>query len=289
MSVVNYLELTRISGIFTAVSNVLLGYMLAYGGAEIQVPSLLSLVAVTSLLYCGGMALNDYFDYRSDVTEHPRRMIPSGRIKRVNAGIFGFSALIVACIVASFNGITSISLAALISVLIILYNKFSKKILVIGALNMATIRFFNVILGSSAAVSIAFGLEGQVILGALALFMFVFGITMISRKEQSSLRSISIPPFILIAAVITYVLTLHIIGEFPHHYIGIFITAFAFLSLLPYIRRDAKVQQLVGSFVISIILLDASLIAGTGQIFFAVLVALLYIPSFVLSRVIKVS
>ncbi|MFY3740307.1 MAG: hypothetical protein HMLIMOIP_000744 [Candidatus Nitrosomirales archaeon] len=263
--------------------------MLVYGGMEIQLPPLLSLVAVTSLLYCGGMALNDYFDYRSDVTEHPRRVIPSGRIKRTNAGIFGFSVLIVACIVASFNGIASIGTAILISVLIILYNKFSKKILIIGALNMATIRFLNVILGTSATVSLAFGLEGQVILGALAVFMFVFGITMISRKEYSPLRSIAVPPLVLIAAVIAYVLTLHTIGEFPHHYIGIFITAFAFLSLLPYLRKDAKVEQLVGSFVISIILLDAALIAGTGQIFFAIIVALLYIPSFALSRVIKVS
>ena len=299
MSIVSYLELSRISGIFTAISNVLLGYVLSYGGVEIEVQSLLSLVAVTSLLYCGGMALNDFFDYRSDITEHPRRVIPSGRIKRANAGIFGFSVLIVACIVASFSGITSIVTAALISVLIIIYNKFSKTILIVGALNMAAIRFFNVILGSS-STSIALGLEhfwfaeeifaapNLIILGALAVFMFVFGITMISRKEHSPLRSITVAPFVLIAAVIAYVLTLHSIGELPNHYIGIFIIAFAFLSLLPYIRKDAKVEQLVGSFVISITLLDAALIAGTGQIFFAFLVALLYIPSFTLSWLIKV-
>jgi hypothetical protein len=289
MSIINYLELTRISGVFTAVSNVLLGYMLVYGGVEIQVPTLLPLVAVTSLLYCGGMALNDFFDFRSDMSEHPRRVIPSGRIKRANAGKFGFSLLVIACIVASFVDITSLVTSVLISVLIIIYNKFTKTILIIGALNMATIRFLNVILGTTATISLVAGLHLQELLGALAIFMFVFGITMISRKEQSSLRSISILPFVLVGAVIAYVLALHIIREFPHHYIGIFITAFAFLSLLPYMRKDAMVQQLIGSFVISIILLDAALIAGTGQIFFAIIVALLYIPSFALSRVIRVS
>ncbi|MFQ5970322.1 MAG: UbiA family prenyltransferase [Nitrososphaerales archaeon] len=283
MSIINYLELTRISGIFTAVSNISLGYMLSYH-QEIQFSSLLHLITISSLLYCGGMALNDFFDYRTDTTEHPKRVIPSGRIKRKNAGIFGFSVLILACILALYSGITSLGIAALISVLIVVYNRFSKEILVVGALNMASIRFFNVMLGSSTE-----GINELALLAALALFTFVFGITMISRKEGAFLRDITAPGLILVGVVIAYVLTLHIAGVFANHYIGLFIAVFAFLSLLPYKVKNAKVEKLVGSLVISMILLDATLIAGNGEILFGVFVAMLYIPSFALSRVIRVS
>ncbi|MFQ5941641.1 MAG: UbiA family prenyltransferase [Nitrososphaerales archaeon] len=279
----SYLELTRVSGIFTAVSNVLLGYFLSYNGED-PFPSLLYLRTATSLLYCGGMALNDFFDFKSDVKEHPKRVIPSGRMKRRDAGIFGFSAVLVACIVASFAGMTSFAIAILISVLIVVYNRFAKDVLILGALNMATIRFFNVILGSSTTA-----VNELVIASASAIFIFVFGITLMSRKEDDLLRKYTAPRLGMVGAVVAYVLVLHITGVLTGEYIVLFVILFAALALLPYRMKSAKVAQLVGSSVIAIILLDATLISGTGQILFAFAVALLYIPSFALSRVIKVS
>lgn len=284
MYAIRYLELSRIAGVFTAVSNVLMGYLLSNG--DINSASLFYLLASTSLLYCAGMSLNDFFDYRSDMVEYPKRVIPSGRITRGRAGAFGFAALLLGCGLAAFNGPASLATAGIIAALIIAYNRFSKKVLVVGALNMAAIRFFNVLLGSSSA-----GISQLAVLGALAIFVFVFGITMISRREGAPLRENMAPALTVVGSTVVYLLALHALGLLGDPYIGVFIAAFILAALLPCMRgiHTARVERLVGSFVLSIILLDASLVAGAGQTFIAALIALLYIPSFLLGRAIKVS
>lgn len=92
------LELCRISNLPTVWSNAWLGawaglfnYGLYYRGCDTQgfaKDNLLSLLAIVlllaiamSLMYCGGMVMNDYVDRRIDARERPGRPIPSGRVK----------------------------------------------------------------------------------------------------------------------------------------------------------------------------------------------------------------
>ena len=72
------LRLGRVSNLPTVWTNVLAGMVLPAGGCARTAACSLLLVAV-SLLYVGGMYLNDAFDAEIDAGERPERPIPSGR------------------------------------------------------------------------------------------------------------------------------------------------------------------------------------------------------------------
>ena len=79
-----WLQLARVSNLPTVWSNVLLGFGIALLDARASVVggffTLLGLIIGTSLLYAGGMVLNDACDARVDALHRPDRPIPSGRI-----------------------------------------------------------------------------------------------------------------------------------------------------------------------------------------------------------------
>src|SRR3954466_5310656 len=69
------LVLGRVSNLPTVWSNCLAGWLLSRGGAPDE---LFLLCAGTSLLYVGGMFLNDVFDIEFDRQHRSERPIPSG-------------------------------------------------------------------------------------------------------------------------------------------------------------------------------------------------------------------
>lgn len=108
MKLRDLLELCRVSNLPTVWSNSVLGF---FAGAElfhvaqsgtlfglgnglvhaiaddphIYFELLFLLTVPFSLLYCSGMALNDYVDRRVDLLERPQRPIPSGRVNPITA------------------------------------------------------------------------------------------------------------------------------------------------------------------------------------------------------------
>ena len=89
-----YLQLFRLPNVFTAIADVLMGYLLVHRVLE---PSdtfpLLLLVLASSLIYTAGMVLNDVFDYQVDCQERPQRPLPSGRISLGRARLLGLLML----------------------------------------------------------------------------------------------------------------------------------------------------------------------------------------------------
>lgn len=71
-----YLGLARVSNLPTVWTNVLAGTALATGG--VSWPAFAALAGAVSLLYTGGMFLNDAFDHRFDAMHRRDRPIPSG-------------------------------------------------------------------------------------------------------------------------------------------------------------------------------------------------------------------
>ena len=73
-----YFELLRFPAVFTAVADVMMGYLVTHGNLEpIHVFALL--VAASSLMYLSGMVLNDVFDLDADTRERPGgRFLPAG-------------------------------------------------------------------------------------------------------------------------------------------------------------------------------------------------------------------
>ena len=79
------------SNLPTVWTNTLAGTVLA--GADVE-PGRLALLALAfSLLYTGGMYLNDAFDRESDRRERPERPIPSGRVTARSVFAIGFGLL----------------------------------------------------------------------------------------------------------------------------------------------------------------------------------------------------
>lgn len=90
----SYAELTRISNLPTVWTNVLTGAAIGALGAEAFPWATWAVVAsAVSLLYLGGMAMNDVMDVGVDRKERPTRPIPSGRVSMVAA-----LTLVVACL-----------------------------------------------------------------------------------------------------------------------------------------------------------------------------------------------
>ena len=77
--VIAWLQLLRLPNVFTAVADVMMGYLVTHGDLQPAAHFAL-LVAASCLLYLSGMVLNDVFDAEVDAREQPERPIPSGRV-----------------------------------------------------------------------------------------------------------------------------------------------------------------------------------------------------------------
>src|ERR1700742_2288144 len=89
----SWLEIARLSNLPTAWSNMLAAWILA--GGKWEFAPLAWLLAGGSLLYTGGMILNDAADVRYDRTQRPERPIPSGRIQAWQAWTVGLLGMAV--------------------------------------------------------------------------------------------------------------------------------------------------------------------------------------------------
>ena len=88
----DYLRLLRAANVFTALTDVMMGYACVQRGL-VPLPPLAGLLAASALLYLAGMVLNDVFDIDDDRRERPQRPLPAGRISLRTARILGSDAV----------------------------------------------------------------------------------------------------------------------------------------------------------------------------------------------------
>src|ERR1700680_4378343 len=100
------LKLGRVSNLPTVWTNALAGTVLAGGAADDRRVALVALAM--SLLYVGGMYLNDYFDRDIDARERPTRPIPSGDISASVVAIIGFALLAVGVAFLALTGTAAV-------------------------------------------------------------------------------------------------------------------------------------------------------------------------------------
>src|SRR3990172_8486019 len=140
-----YFQLVRFPGIFTAFSNIFLGFFI-YSEFTVDWFNLFPLLATSGFLFLAGMTLNDYFDYNIDKNERPDRPLPSGKISRKAALYLGLTLFVAANISASFVGFQAVIISIIMTILILAYDIKLKNIKTLGILNLSSIRFLNVIL-----------------------------------------------------------------------------------------------------------------------------------------------
>jgi hypothetical protein len=188
----------RISNLPTLWSNCLAGWWLGGAGNPEQLPLL---VAGASLLYLGGMFLNDAFDAQYDRHYRPERPIPAGDISLTVVWRWGLIALGLGGASLIFLGRVTGALGVALLLLIVLYNAFHKQ-LVWAPILMAACRFLVYVIAASIAAN---GVTGWALWGGLALAFYIAGLSFLARREATP----GLPdywPLLLLAAPIVLAL-----------------------------------------------------------------------------------
>lgn len=170
------LVLGRVSNLPTVWTNCLAGWWLSGGGNYWKLPYLFLGV---SLLYIGGMYLNDAFDVEFDRQRRPERPIPSGKIEITLVWRIGFSLLIAGLAVCFLSGKVA-GLAAMFLVGFILLYNLTHKFLTASPWLMGACRFWVYVIAGATASE---GLTGFSIFCGLALAVYVAGLSYVARRE----------------------------------------------------------------------------------------------------------
>ncbi len=177
-----YCQLCRLPALFTALADIMLGFLLTRSSLE-PVSKLIPLMVASTGLYLSGMVWNDIFDRKQDAEERPKRPIPSGRVSLRAAVIFAVALMVMGLGGAALAGTNSLIIAGMLTTCIFLYDGVLKKTPV-GPVFMGACRFFNVILGASTAGHrFASAWQQPVPWIALSLGVYIVGVTLFARTE----------------------------------------------------------------------------------------------------------
>jgi 4-hydroxybenzoate polyprenyltransferase len=292
-----YLQLVRLPNLFTAVGDVVAGYLIVSRGQNLSWRDLLLLSMASVALYAGGVVLNDYFDRDVDRLERPERPIPSGRVSEHDALRLGGRLLGLGCILSAGVGIPSLIVAALLAGCILLYDAKGKRIEYVGSLNMGACRLLNVLLGASGASPLLLdSMLWFALPAALIVFVYISAVTLLATGEVwGGNRVISTLVFLAVAAVCAGVVWLGQTDRLTWPMLSLpFLALFAAATLgvvarvvlaptAPNIRRAIKVC------VLSLILLDAAIAAGAGGLAYGVGIAALLVPAVFAARLYAVT
>jgi len=268
----------RPANIVTSVADVLAG--IAISGFFLETDREILPVFLLSLstigLYGGGIVFNDVFDADLDKVERPERAIPSGAISKKEATLLGIILLCIGFLAAFAFSVRSGIIAFLILVFALVYNKYGKHHAFFGPLNMGLCRGLNLLLGISI---LSVSLQSHYFLGIIPL-VYIFSITMISQGEvHGSNRKKLYAGAFLYLIVIGAILYSAFLRQ-NIFYAALFLILFAgmiFRPLFTAIKEPVgkNIGKAVKAGVISLILMDAAWASAYGQIFFAMLIALL--------------
>jgi 4-hydroxybenzoate polyprenyltransferase len=172
------LTLGRVSNLPTVWSNCLAGWLLGGGGRH---EKFWWLALGATLLYTGGMFLNDACDAEFDAQHRRERPIPSGAIALKTVWQSGLGLLGAGAGILIFQGITTGILSVILLVSIILYDAIHKMITFSPVL-MAACRFLLYLMAASVGLN---GVTGWAIWGGLALAAYVIGLSYLARNEST--------------------------------------------------------------------------------------------------------
>ena len=187
-----WLLLARVSNLPTVWSNCLVGWWLGGGGNYWKLPFLF---LGASLLYTGGMFLNDAFDIDFDRQRRPERPIPSGKISAELVWRFGFGQIGFGILLLLFCGKVAAVSALLLALFILIYD-FSHKFLTAAPWLLGACRFWVYVLAGAAGAG---GLNGAAIFSGFALGIYVVGVGYLAQR-LSGRATTPRWPFALLAA-----------------------------------------------------------------------------------------
>jgi hypothetical protein len=173
-----FLVLGRVSNLPTVWSNCLAGWLLAGGEGWF---TFLALCGSGTLLYIGGMYLNDVFDADFDRTWRKERPIPAGAISSRFALYVGAGCLASGFLLSWAGGRTAGAIAGLLAANIILYDAVHKHTALSPVL-MAGCRLWLYTLAAAFAGTVT----GIAVWSAIVCAAYVAGISYAAKKESES-------------------------------------------------------------------------------------------------------
>jgi len=188
-----WLLLGRVSNLPTVWSNTLVGVALASATAAmtgIAMPPptnthLLGLAVALSLLYVGGMYLNDAFDRGFDAMHRPERPIPSGTVSARAVFSLGFGMLALGVGLAAAAGFARTQspaagiAAAALAALIVLYDLRHKG----NPLSPVLMGLCRVLVYVTAALATLATFSSALLIASVALLGYLVGLTYIAKHE----------------------------------------------------------------------------------------------------------
>jgi 4-hydroxybenzoate polyprenyltransferase len=171
------LILGRTSNLPTVWSNCLAAWWLGGGGDFRRVGPML---AGATLLYLGGMYLNDAFDVNFDSLYKRERPIPSGAISVKAVWGIGFALLAGGLTCLFFQGKVTGILGVVLALCILVYDAVHKLITVSPVL-MAGCRFLLYLVAGSTGAE---GVTGWVVWCGLAMGAYILGLSYLARQES---------------------------------------------------------------------------------------------------------
>jgi uncharacterized membrane protein len=187
--------LGRVSNLPTVWSNCLAAWLLGRGGAPWGRFALVC--GGATLLYIGGMYLNDAFDANFDSQHRRERPIPSGRIPVRFVWQIGIALLVLGLAMIAPLGITPFLNAVVLALCILLYDAVH-KLVTFSPVLMAMCRFFLYVTASSAPTGAA---TGAAVWAGAAMAAYITGLSYVARKESTGVRVQAWPIVLLILPI----------------------------------------------------------------------------------------
>lgn len=189
------LVLGRVSNLPTVWSNCLAGWWLGGGGNYPQLPFLF--VGVT-LLYVGGMYLNDAFDAEFDRQNRKERPIPSGAILPKLVWRLGVLWLVLGEVCLLILGPVAGSLGLALAFCIIVYDALH-KLFTFSPILMGVCRLLVYVVAASVGLR---GVTGWAVWCGIALGAYVVGLSGLARKESTRAQAPRWPLWLLVLPIL---------------------------------------------------------------------------------------
>ena len=304
-----FLRLCRLPTLFTALSNIVAGFLLSHSSLA-PLSDFLLLLGSSTGLYLAGMVFNDVFDVEQDRQERPGRPIPSGQVPWKAAVVFGTVLMTIGLGCAALACWVSLVIAGALAVSILLYDAIMKRTL-LGPLFMGLCRTLNLLLGaSSVSERLAGPFQQPLLWYAACIGIYIVGVTLFAKREAK--ENTRFPLFASLVVIDVGLLGVAFwLATLPPHF-GFPIPPGALTDSMPILilwgvvfltinRRviaaiadpvPAKIQPAVGLMLLSLIVLDAMVIyfkGGTDAIPYAIATVALIAPAIVLRKFIPMT
>lgn len=304
----DYLRLLRLPNVFTAVADVMMGFLFVHRSLQ-PVGVFLLLAAASCCLYLAGMVLNDVYDLEEDRRLRPHRPLPSGRIPWEWARGIGYgllsSGVLLGLAAGVLHSLPAVPIwragivAAILAGCVVLYDAVLKRT-VLAPLLMGGCRFFNVLLGMSVAAAapqaVVLGFGPHQLLAAGGIGLYIVGVTWFARTEAEISNRLSLSAGLAVMGAGIFLL-----GAFPEfapvgfHFelpalawplllLLLFMTTVRRCGVAIYNPQPEYVQAAIKHCIFSLIILDAAVVAHTNHLGWALAVLALLVPTLLLGR-----